>query len=87
MPNTYMKLSGFSMFKWKWDEAEFVKWSQAAVEIFGVECCMFGSNFPVDKLYVTYGDLFAAWNKVVRQYSLSEAAYLAGKTAKNFYRL
>jgi predicted TIM-barrel fold metal-dependent hydrolase len=87
LPNTYMKLSGFSMFKWQWDEAEFIKWSLAAVEIFGAERCMFGSNFPVDKLYVTYADLFTAWNKVAGQFSSSDAAFLAGGTAKSFYRL
>jgi predicted TIM-barrel fold metal-dependent hydrolase len=87
LPNTYMKMSGFSMFKWKWDEAEFVKWALDAVEIFGVERCMFGSNFPVDKLYVSYADLFAAWSKVASQFSSAEATYLAGQTAKNFYRL
>ena len=87
LPNTYMKLSGFSMFKWRWDEAEFIRWALAAVEIFGVERCMFGSNFPVDKLYVSYGDLFAAWNKVASHFSPSDGAYIAGNTAKNFYRL
>jgi predicted TIM-barrel fold metal-dependent hydrolase len=87
LPNTYMKLSGFSMFKWKWDETEFIKWALAAVEIFGVERCMFGSNFPVDKLYVSYSELFAAWSKVATEFSYAEANYLAGKTAKNFYRL
>ena len=87
LPNTYMKMSGFSMFKWKWEEAEFIKWALAAVEVFGVERCMFGSNFPVDKLYVSYADLFAAWSKGASQVASAEATYLAGQTAKNFYRI
>jgi predicted TIM-barrel fold metal-dependent hydrolase len=87
LPNTYMKLSGFSMFKWKWEEDEFIKWALAASDIFGVERCMFGSNFPVDKLYVSYDDLFASWTKVAGQLSSSDAAYLAGRTVRNFYRL
>ena len=32
-----------------------------AIEIFGVERCMFASNFPVDGLRIGYGEMYAAF--------------------------
>lgn len=87
LPNCYMKLSGFSMFKHSFEPNTFVKYAHAAIEIFGPERCMFGSNFPVDKLYVSYADLFIQWQKVISHYTKDEANHLAANTAKTFYKL
>jgi len=87
LPNCYMKLSGFSMFKHAFDPDSFKRYAHAAIDIFGPQRCMFGSNFPVDKLYISYGDLFAQWQKITAVYTIEEANYLAARTAKNFYQL
>jgi len=87
LPNARMKISGLCMFTKQWDEAEFLRWGDAALEIFGADRCMLGSNFPVDRLYVSYDDLFSGWQKLVAQCSSQEAVQLAGKSAADFYRL
>lgn len=87
LPATVMKISGLSMYSKQWDEQEFLKWAVAAVEIFGAERCMLGSNFPVDRLYVSYDKLFSAWKTLVSQCSSHDAIHLAGRTAEKFYRL
>jgi predicted TIM-barrel fold metal-dependent hydrolase len=87
LPNTVMKISGLSMFTKQWDEQEFLKWGNAALEIFGAERCMLGSNFPVDSLYVSYDQLLRAWRTLVSQCFPLEATHLAGQTAEKFYRL
>lgn len=87
LPNAKMKISGLCMFTKKWGEAEFLRWAMAALDIFGADRCMLGSNFPVDSLYVSYDDLFAGWQKLLAQCSPGEAMQLAGKTAADFYRL
>ena len=56
LPNCYMKLSGSAMFKYAFDSESFKRYAHAAIDIFGSQRCMFSSNFPVDKLYVSYSD-------------------------------
>jgi len=87
LPNATMKLSGLSMFTKTWDEPLFLEWASAAVEIFGADRCMLGSNFPVDSLYTSYDQLVVAWGRLVEQCSVSESRALAGGTAAAFYRI
>jgi len=87
LPNSVMKISGLQMYNKQWSRSEFFRWAEAALEVFGAERCMLGSNFPVDRLYVSYADLFEAWKALVSRCNPVEAEYLAGRTAKIFYRL
>lgn len=87
LPNTVMKISGLNMYTRQWDRLEFSRWADAALEVFGANRCMLGSNFPVDRLYVSYAELFDAWREIVSRCSTTEAEFLAGRTAKQFYRL
>lgn len=87
LPNCYMKLSGFSMFKHRFNAENFKRYAHAAINIFGSERCMFGSNFPVDKLYMSYSELFKQWQAVVAEYNQEESKLLAEGTAKRFYQL
>ncbi|WOH35786.1 amidohydrolase family protein [Thalassotalea fonticola] len=87
LPNCYIKLSGFAMFRQQFIAADFRKYAHSAINIFGPDRCMFGSNFPVDKLYVSYSDLFAQWQEVVTCYNLEESMQLSAGTATHFYRL
>ena len=87
LPNLSLKISGWCMFAKTWDEDEFLKWASASVEIFGADRCMLGSNFPVDSLYLEFGQLFSAWEKLVMECSEDEGRLLAGRSAANFYRI
>jgi predicted TIM-barrel fold metal-dependent hydrolase len=64
-----MNLSGFSMFKQALNSESFKRYAHAAIDIFGPQRCIFGSNFPVDKLYVSYSDLFEQWQDIVACYN------------------
>ena len=87
LPNTVMKISGLSMFTHRWEADTFMDYGLASLEAFGADRCMLGSNFPVDRLYVSYDDLFAAWEQLLDECTETEAAQLAGATAAAFYRL
>ena len=87
LPNLAMKISGLSMFSRQWEENTFLEWAEASIEIFGAGRCMLGSNFPVDRLYVSFDELFSAWQKLAAMCSAGEADQLAGGTAARFYRL
>lgn len=58
-----------------------------AIEQFGPHRCMFESNFPVDKLSVSYSVLWNAFKVVTANFSADEKAALFYRTAESVYRL
>jgi L-fuconolactonase len=58
-----------------------------AIDCFGVERCMFESNFPVDKQSCSYAVLWNAFKKMVADASESEKQRLFHDTAREAYRL
>ncbi|MBW2416310.1 MAG: amidohydrolase family protein [Deltaproteobacteria bacterium] len=58
-----------------------------AIECFGPDRCMLESNFPVDKLSISYPVLWNALKKIVAGCSESEKSALFHDTAARFYRL
>ncbi|MGD2141628.1 MAG: amidohydrolase family protein [Burkholderiales bacterium] len=57
------------------------------MEVFGAERCMFESNFPVEKLSVSYGVLWNSFKRISAGCSASERAALFHDTAQRVYRL
>ena len=58
-----------------------------AIDCFGVERCMFESNFPVDKRSCSYHVLWNAFKKLVADASEAEKQRLFHDTASEVYRL
>ncbi|TLU66903.1 hypothetical protein FE810_05195 [Thalassotalea litorea] len=87
LDNCYIKLSGFSMFTQQFNQARFIKYGLAAIEIFGAERCMLGSNFPVDKLHMSFAQLSDAWFALCNSLDTEQQAQICTKTAQKFYSL
>lgn len=99
-PNVYAKLGGLAMpdngFGWHANERpptsdEFAA-AQApyylhTIECFGPERCMFESNFPVDKLSVSYHVMWNGMKKIVSGFSEAEKHAMFYGTAERVYRL
>ena len=60
---------------------------ETCVEAFGVERCMFESNFPVDKVCVSYGTLWNAFKRLAAGCSAAEKSALFFGTAAKVYKL
>jgi len=60
---------------------------QHCIACFGVERCMFASNFPVDKVSCSYTVLWNAFKLIAADFSESEKAALFSRTARTVYRL
>lgn len=86
-PNVACKISGLGMGDHEWTVESFRPYVESAIEAFGVERCMFASNFPVDKLFSTYAELFDAFREITRDYSRDERLALFHDNAARFYRL
>lgn len=65
LPHVFCKLSGLGMFEHNWKAEDFRPVVETVLEQFGPERVMFGSNFPVDKLYSDYAKLAAAYRQLV----------------------
>ena len=97
-PNVYIKLGGLAMpdagFNWHIRSKpatsdEIVKAHQRyylhAIEAFGPDRCMFESNFPVDKLSVSYSVLINAFKKMILDLSDIDKDALFFNTASYVY--
>ncbi len=60
---------------------------EPAIEMFGANRCMFESNFPVDSISTSYGNLWNAFKKIAKGASDDEKEALFSGTARRFYSL
>ncbi len=87
LPRVYCKVSGLGMFNPVWRPQDLQPIIMAVIDIFGPERVMFGSNFPVDKLYNSYDALWDAYDTLCSGFSAGERRQLFYRTAADFYRI
>ncbi|MFF4905325.1 amidohydrolase family protein [Streptomyces sp. NPDC001260] len=89
LPNTVAKLSGLVT------EADSADWTlddlrpyvETALEAFGPDRLMFGSDWPVCTLAATYGEVVEATRRLIAGLGESERTRIMGDTATRVYRL
>ncbi|WP_164101242.1 amidohydrolase family protein [Candidatus Laterigemmans baculatus] len=88
-PNVYCKLSGMvTEADWyAWKPADLKPYVDTALDCFGPERCMFGSDWPVCELAASYRDVVETLRGLLAGLSASEQASIFGRTAKQFYQL
>ncbi|NQW16169.1 MAG: amidohydrolase family protein [Chloroflexi bacterium] len=99
-PNVVVKLGGFGMplggFGWHERDKPAGSEELAAaigpyylfcIEAFGVDRCMFESNFPVDKVSASYTVLWNTFKRMSEGFSATERAALFRETALRVYRI
>jgi predicted TIM-barrel fold metal-dependent hydrolase len=86
-PNVHVKISGLGMLDHAWTVETIRPLVLQTIDIFGTDRCMFASNFPVDKLYSSYADIFNAFSQITAGFSESEREGLFSRNASRFYRL
>ena len=87
-PNTAVKISGLG-------EPRLPRWSVRThrdvvletIDIFGVDRCMFGSNYPVDRLYAPYGTIMRGFHAMTSRFSLAERRKMFFDNAMRWYRI
>jgi predicted TIM-barrel fold metal-dependent hydrolase len=86
-PNVYTKLSGLNTFVHRCSVNLMQAIVHAALEIFGPQRCMFGSNFPIEKIWTDYQTLFSTFTSTLEGWTNEERAAVLGGTASRIYRL
>ena len=86
-PNVNVKLSGLGTFVHACRE-ELMKFIVTeTVTRFGEDRCLFGSNFPIEKLWTDYGTLYRTFRRAIADLSDREQAAILHDTAARLYRL
>lgn len=86
-PNVYVKVSGLGMGDHHWTVESLRPMMDVTIETFGPERSMLASNWPVDRLYSTYGSLIAAYEEITSVYTPDEIHGLWRGNAERFYRI
>jgi predicted TIM-barrel fold metal-dependent hydrolase len=86
-PNVVSKLSGLGTFLHRNDPAHIAEVMRETVRIFGAERCLFGSNFPIEKLWTSYGVLVDAYRKAASPLAETEQRAFLHDTATMVYRI
>jgi L-fuconolactonase len=86
-PNVYCKLSGLATeADWNcWSAADLAPYVRAAVDLFGPNRCMYGSDWPVCELAGSYERIHAAILVALGQLSEAELSAIFGGTAAQVY--
>jgi len=85
--NIFVKLSGLGTFVHKIEQNMIDSIVTQAVSMFGAERCMFGSNFPIEKLWSSYDELFNALRSASRDFTDQQKNAIFSLTAERVYRL
>ncbi|MEX0923368.1 MAG: amidohydrolase family protein [Rhodovibrionaceae bacterium] len=86
-PNVTVKITGLAMFDHDWTVQSLRPYVLETIDLFGTERCMFGSNFPVDKLYSSFSAIFDAFKEITRGFSDGERQALFAENAERIYRI
>lgn len=86
-PNVVSKLSAFGTFIHRNDADHIKNILTDTVEIFGAERCLFGSNYPIEKLWTSYADLVSAFKKTASGLSKADQKAIFHDTAMRVYNL
>jgi L-fuconolactonase len=84
--NVVCKLSGLAMPLGSMSVDAFRPWLEHAIETFGVDRCMFASNFPVDGLHGTFDELYSTYAAVVEALDDQSREKLFATNAERVYR-
>jgi predicted TIM-barrel fold metal-dependent hydrolase len=86
-PNLFVKLSGLGTFSHAVDKDFIADVVGECLRLFGSTRCMFGSHFPIEKIWTDYETLFGTYQPVLAGYSAEVREDVFGKTAARLYRL
>jgi predicted TIM-barrel fold metal-dependent hydrolase len=85
--NVVSKLSAFGTFIHRNDPAHIARIVQDTVAIFGPERCLYGSNFPIEKIWTPYRPLLDAFLQATKDMGEGAQRAIFCDTAKRVYRL
>jgi len=85
--NVVAKISGLGMLDPQWTIESTRIFVEKTIQIFGIERCMFASNFPVDKIFNTFDTYWNSFKEITKNYSENDKKLLFSSNAEKYYRI
>ena len=82
-----MKISGLGMVDHAWTVESLGPWVRGCIDAFGADRCFFGTNWPVDRLYSSYGDVLDAYAELIADLPEADQGGLFSENANRLFRL
>jgi predicted TIM-barrel fold metal-dependent hydrolase len=86
-PNVAVKISGIGVPGAAWTAAANRNIVLTVIDLFGVSRAMFASNFPVDSLCATFGQIFGGFREIVSDFSAADQRTLFCGNAIRIYAM
>lgn len=87
LPNISMKISGLGMFDKNFTRESIRPLVYECLEVFGIERCMFASNFPVDKLFSDFAHLWNCFDALASDLNAPARSALFEQNARRAYNI
>jgi predicted TIM-barrel fold metal-dependent hydrolase len=85
--SAWCKISGLGMCDNDWTVDSIRPWFEYCLEAFGVERCVLGTNWPVDKMFSPYGTVVDAYAEIISGLGRDEQVALFSGNAEKVFRL
>lgn len=85
--NVYMKISGLGMYDRRWTIETLRPWVLECIESFGTSRVVFGTNWPVDRMFSSYPDLINAYASIIAGFSAGEQRAMFCGNAEGLFRI
>ncbi|MES1198663.1 MAG: amidohydrolase family protein [Pseudomonadota bacterium] len=82
-----VKISGLGFAYRPWNAAAARDRVRETIDLFGVERCMFASDFPTDRLFASFDETLTMLSEAVSDFSESDRRALFARNANRIYRL
>jgi predicted TIM-barrel fold metal-dependent hydrolase len=85
--NVWMKVSGLGMGDHLWTVDSIRPYVMSSIEAFGTDRLVFGTNWPVDRMYSSYPDVINAYAEIIRGFSKDEQRAMFSGNAERLFRI
>ena len=86
-PNTVMKISGLGMCDPLWTIASLRPFVLGSIEAFGTGRVVFGTNWPVDRMFSSYPDVVSAYAAIISTFTGDEQVAMFSGNAERLFRI
>jgi predicted TIM-barrel fold metal-dependent hydrolase len=86
-PNVIVKISALGMGDPRWTRDSLRPMVRYCIETFGAERTIFGTNWPVDRLFSSYPDVIDAYAEIISVFSPAEQAAMSSGNAERYFRI
>ena len=86
-PNVVVKISGLGMSDHTWTVDSIRGWVLECIEAFGTERSFFGTNWSLDRIYSSYGDVLDAYAEIISDFTAEEQTAMFSGNAERIFRL